>query len=554
IYKTLMLVPVLWAKNVFTKNHFIKFSALISATILAGLSTFIFFIWAAGQAKGINWPMSFELYAMDQPFLWHISRTLIEHHQLLFSSSGQSFLFPEIPISLFSYIITTGNIYWYYIMVAVVNNSILFLLLFSLARKIFSEDGFSKQLTRAALAFVPLIGFMLVSSGTLVYLLHIAPNYNFDMYIGALIVPLIILSQSILGRTLWCVFYILIAASNMLTVIFSLPIIFIIGLLIFFKDSLLKALRFIAPFILLTILAFALNHFLFQTPHPSWSVSITSYNYQGQAYIDLDAMPERLKTVVNMLSEIKKGYWTSLISTAGILVAAVALLYYIKIFFKLRNRFKEPAMISRIYLLLWPFAGVATCYVLTLLYAWYCWPLMVGSVVVAILLITPSKYIYQVFSVFIAAAALLFLVIVSLHKGGFSVESRIEQAKSSYFNHRWSDTICTDNNIKSGSYIFANNSTGKVLTSQSQNNLRFLQMDPLYRPHGWLNNLREINYADSVHYIYMNSPDRGTKAQYTESALTKFGNPDKVIKCPSVGNMSGPGEIWIYNKNLKANR
>jgi|GEM_PF-385018 len=547
IKNTLILVPKLWYLDKLKNTLKLKIALIATSALLIGIITALLFLWSAGSKNGINWPISFELYNMDQPLLFNISKSIFEHHNVLFSSSGQSFMFLELPISMISYLLSSANVYSYYIFVASINNIIFYVLIFLLVSKIFIKDSLLKKFIRSLMAVSPLLIFMLITNGLDIYLLHIAPDYNFDLIIGSLIVPLILLSGGSIEKNIYSLIYVLVASSNLLVLLFSIPILVVISMLIYFKSDLTKAGRFLFRFFILSIVALIINYFLFKIKHSSWPFSI--YSTGADTYFNLNGVPNRLRTVIAIFRPLKDLYWAQLISVTSILICLGLLIVNIKKFINSKKD-DDIIAISRLYILFWPFLGVAFCYIISIIYDWYCWPLVVGSVVVAIFIGIPSKYLERLAILFLG---LIFLVLLLGHfvdKNNFSLSKRIEFAKKIYFKHEYSDISCIEKNIPSNSAIYTTSSTGKVLSSQMPASYNFIEVDAYYNLNGWLNDLNKNKYVKSIHYAYLNSSDRITLDQFRRGTLTKFGSPNHIFYCDKDGSLSGHSEIWQYEKNI----
>jgi len=101
------------------------------ATILIAAATALIFLIRAGDPSGSNWPIHFELRSSDNGVLFQFAQDVFRGRAFDWSFSPQVFVFPEIPISLVAYLVAGGAVQMYFLIVAAINNALLFVGLFA---------------------------------------------------------------------------------------------------------------------------------------------------------------------------------------------------------------------------------------------------------------------------------------------------------------------------------------------------------------------------------------------------------------------------------------
>jgi dolichol-phosphate mannosyltransferase len=533
--KTLAMVPKLAFQNNFTKSRIVK--ALIFAAVVAGFAvlTALTFLYMAGNPDpNKNWPVNFELSYMDNPFLWIMARDVSDGARILFESSGQAFLFPEIPVSLVAYWLSDGSIHWYYLVVATINNTLLFLLIFLIVNNLFYRESFANRLFRTVVSTLPLIVAMFATK-SLIYYLHLAPTYNFDLYFGIFLLPFILSTKRKRSRIIATILFVMTAMSNMLTIVFTLPVVFVVAIVVFMKYGIKRVLPILTWATISVALAGVLNYIFFKIQH---GISMPfSIHTSSKQYIDFYAVGDRMDLVVNNLEQAANGNRPMIISMFAILACMMLALYYARVYFRSDRKTNATiGTIAKMSLALLPIAGTISAYMLTLLYDYYMWPAIVGSIIVCLILLPPKKIVpYATFgSVIILTGSLL-----------VSVEN-IAASKQRYFNYRTPITQCIDRYIPYGSYVYARNSTGKISSSQTTKNIKLVQVAPDYTPSKWLNNIYEIDdQSTQVHFIVFDDQKNSDYRSYMNNARQLFGNPNEQYLCED-----SIGEIWYFDSNI----
>lgn len=262
-----------------------------------------------------------------------------------------------------------------------------------------------------------------------------------------------------------------------------------------------------------------------------------SIHTSSKQYIDFYAVGDRMDLVVNNLEQAANGNRPMIISMFAILACMMLALYYARVYFRSDRKTNATiGTIAKMSLALLPIAGTISAYMLTLLYDYYMWPAIVGSIIVCLILLPPKKIVpYATFgSVIILTGSLL-----------VSVEN-IAASKQRYFNYRTPITQCIDRYIPYGSYVYARNSTGKISSSQTTKNIKLVQVAPDYTPSKWLNNIYEIDdQSTQVHFIVFDDQKNSDYRSYMNNARQLFGNPNEQYLCED-----SIGEIWYFDSNI----
>ncbi|MDQ1528222.1 MAG: hypothetical protein QOH77_12, partial [Actinomycetota bacterium] len=135
----------------------------LTALLVAALTALIFLI-RAGDTGATGWPTTFDLSSSDNGVLFQFAQDVFTGRALDWSFSPQVFVFPEIPISLVAYALAGGTVQAYYLIVAAMNNALLFVGLFALIRYLFPGESLARRLVRAGIAAFPLLLLPLIGA------------------------------------------------------------------------------------------------------------------------------------------------------------------------------------------------------------------------------------------------------------------------------------------------------------------------------------------------------------------------------------------------------
>ena len=127
------------------------------AALGVALVTVVIFLIRAGDPGGTNWPVTFELRSSDNGVLFQFAQDVFAGRALDWSFSPQVFVFPEIPISLVAYLVAGGTVQLYYLVVAAINSTLLFLGLFVILGHLRPSESLARQLVRGWIAMFPLL-------------------------------------------------------------------------------------------------------------------------------------------------------------------------------------------------------------------------------------------------------------------------------------------------------------------------------------------------------------------------------------------------------------
>ena len=91
-----------------------------------------------------------ELRSSDNGPLFQFLQDVVAGRPLDWSFSPQVFVFPELPISAIAFAVTGGSIYGYYLVVAMLNNALLFLVLVGAGAGAVPGGALGRSVLRAA--------------------------------------------------------------------------------------------------------------------------------------------------------------------------------------------------------------------------------------------------------------------------------------------------------------------------------------------------------------------------------------------------------------------
>src|SRR5471030_1202898 len=138
--------------------------SIAGATILIAAVTALIFLIRAGGPGASNWPIHFDLRSSDNGVLFQFAQDVVRGRALDWSFSPQVFVFPEIPISLVAYLLAGGTVQVYFLVVAMINNGVIFLGLLGVLRYLYSSEALGRRILRAGVAMFPLLLLPLLGS------------------------------------------------------------------------------------------------------------------------------------------------------------------------------------------------------------------------------------------------------------------------------------------------------------------------------------------------------------------------------------------------------
>jgi hypothetical protein len=482
---------------------------------VAALTALVFLIRAGGDpADAATWPITWELRSSDNGPLFQFLQDVVAGRPLDWSFSPQVFVFPELPISAIAFAVTGGSIYGYYLVVAMLNNSLLFFLLVGLSAVVF---GASRSVLRAAIAMLPLLVLPLIGT-TWMLSFHLAPTYYLGMYAALLAAPLLVLSSSRGVQIAIGIALAMTAASNPLALVFAAPATAIVLVLVIahrgWKASLRPAILVGATLLLALILRLVFTPLQGTSPF---------------TYVDPAVFSTRLAQIGPYFAFQAHDPAAGAILVAGISLAVVCLaaaagaaaLY-------VQRRFHgDSRLLGIVYLGIVPLGGIAATFILMITHYLYFWPVLILPFVL-VLLALPRRALGLT-----ATAGAILLIGVALGTGLTSNLGVI----GGYFDYRSTETVCLDS-AAAGQTGYATFSDARRVSLTSETGLRLIQIEANGEPSHWLTN-RAYSTSEAGTFFYVNGA--GDEAALDTVGLTeRFGEPDGIWSC------SADQEVWLY--------
>jgi hypothetical protein len=496
----------------------------LAALLVGGLTALIFLI-RAGDPGGNGWPTSFELRSSDNGVLFQFAQDVFMGRNLDWSFSPQVFVFPEIPISLVAYLVAGGTVQLYYLVVAVINNALLFLGLFAVIRYLFPAESLGRRIARAGVASLPLLLLPLLGS-TWLFEYQLAPTYYFGMYLMIVVAPILFFACALPVRIATGVGIALTAASNPLALVFTVPALVCVLLVRGFSGGFRAVLR-PAAFAGATIVLAVLIRLVFFSRLQGGSPF---------AYIDSTVFAGRMATIQSYLPSLLGSVPTAIVTILGAAVALGGVVVAIVVTTGLLRRRVawEPRVAATLYYALVPASGLAGTFVLIIADYLYLWPVLVAPLVFALLLL-PHRWVP--WSTPVAAAV---LVAVAFSTG--AVPSLA--ASSAYFTYRNPETRCLDSKLPAGITVgYSTFSDARRLELTSRRPFRLIQLKSSGVRAYWLTN-RDYARDNVGRFFYINKQgdEPPISVAYIES---RFGAPDRSFGC-------GKGQtVLIYDQPSK---
>lgn len=486
--------------------------------------TLAVFVARAGQPFAQNWPASYHLTSSDNSILFQFVHDLLSGMTMDWSFSPQVYVFPEIPISLVAYLIAGGNLAWYFVVVALINNALLFAAIWWLSALLFG-GSLPQQLLRAFIAASPLILFPLLNTHWM-YLFHLAPTYYFGMYLFGLLLPAALLSPRRWARIVVLVGWMLAGAVSPLVTAMTLPGIAIVFLVTFIRDKWSKTLWQPMAAVGIAVVGVGLLRILVFEK----MAAATPFSYIGDNYA--------IARIVQVYDNFNGGFWRgfdpvlyalSLTATAFTLVLLVVFLR--RMFTRKPTGTELQRLQAGIYFTAFPTMGGIAMTAIFAIDFYYLWPLFVGSVVISLLLL-PEVMTLRVRTVKIVAFSLAGLIAVA----AAVVIAQGNYAENRYFGYRSALTKCLDEFVPGQvGYSTFSDARSSALTSSSGVELIAYTGD--FVPSFWLAN-RAQSREHTGTFVLIN-PKTTEKPITKEVVTAKLGKPVAIYPC-------GDAEIWSY--------
>ncbi len=200
-----------------------RLGVVVAAAVVGALAAVVFLIRAGGDpADAATWPITWELRSSDNGPLFQLMQDVVAGRTLDWSFSPQVFVFPELPLSAVAFAIAAGDIYRYYLVVAALNVTALFLALLALVRVLRRDEALGAAVLRAGIATLPLLILPLIGTSWIMSF-HLAPTYYVGMYLALIAAPVLLLARTTTVRVAIGIALALTIASNPLTLVFAGP-------------------------------------------------------------------------------------------------------------------------------------------------------------------------------------------------------------------------------------------------------------------------------------------------------------------------------------------
>lgn len=492
---------------------------LVGATaVVAALTALVFLIRAGGDpADAATWPIQWELRSSDNGPLFQFVQDVVAGRPLDWSFSPQVFVFPELPISAIAFLVTGGSIYGYYLVVAMLNNALLFVVLYGLVRALHPDT----PVLRAAVAMAPLLVFPLIGTSWILSF-HLAPTYYFGMYAALLAAPLLVVSSSRAAQVAIGTALALTAASNPLALLFAAPGTAVVLLLVLVRRGR-RAARGPVIVVAATLVAALLLRILFSP-------------LQGTSpftYVDPQVFATRLSQIGPYYDFQARDPAAGVILSAGAVLAVACL--GAAIVAAVRYARGAASSLPAVYLGLIPLGGLAATFVLMITHYLYFWPVLILPFVL-VLLAMPRVAVVPA-----AASGALLFIVVALVTGATSTLGSAER----FFGYRNAETVCLDHAVP-GQLGYATFSDARRLSLPSATGMRLIQIEHGLQPSHWLTN-RAYSTTEAGSFFYVNG--RGDElAIETERLTQEFGQPDREVSCDDAQS------VLIYDDPAKLAR
>lgn len=504
---------------------------MTASTVGVALATVVVYLVRATGSLSSNWPVTYNLASSDNGVLYQLMQDLFAGRTLDWSFSPQTYTFPEIPISFVAFVITAGNLYWYYVAVAAINVALLFLALYALVRYLYPGPLLGQHLLRAVIATAPLVLLPLFTINTM-YLFQLAPTYYYGIYLLAFVLPIALLTSKTWLRYVVLAAFALTGASDPLLLAMTLPGVALVLLLTFMRHGWRGQFVRLAAFVAGTVVVSFVVRFVVLSPmvaaDPTSYISATkAFNRNHDIY-----------------SQFKNGFQQGLdalllaATVVALVACALALLIALRRFFARppSDLDAEHRLTARIYLSSLPFLGAFAMYVIMAVHIYYLWFGMVGSIVIALLLWPRPRLIVPLA---IVMAALLAVGSVTTLVTNLNSSDRV-----TYFDARDPLTVCLDTVVSARlgqnplGYSTFSDARHYALTSQT--GLRLIPLVPEMSPNFWLAN-RSPAHNETGTFVVVN-PSTNEPPFTPQGVTAAFGVPDGVIGCGIDGV-----QVWFYD-------
>lgn len=477
------------------------------ALVVAALTALVVLIRAGGDpGDAATWPITWELRSSDNGTLFQFFTDAVAGRPLDWSFSPQVYVFPELPVSGLAFLLAAGNLYVYYVVVAVLNLVLFFLVLVALARRLWPTG---RVVLRAGVATSPLLLLPLVGT-TWVFSFHLAPTYYVGMYLALLAAPLLLLVRTWGTRIPLAVALALTLASNPLTAVFAAP-----GALAVLVVRLVRSGRRGLGSPALLVAAVGVGAVLAR-------VAFTPLQGTGLlTYVDLGVFRSRVDALWPYWSFQLLDPAARVLLPLGVAAALACLVAAIGTGWLLARRVPvehEPRAFATVFLGVVPLGGLAATVAALITHYYYFWPVLVLPLVL-VLFALPAGALRPA----LASAAAVF-VVTALVTGGAGNLARA----GDYFGYRSAETRCLDR-VVPGRVGLATFSDARRVGLPSATGIRLVPVTADLEPNLWLTN-RSYSRDERPTFLYVN--ERGDERALDGDVIrARFGEPDAVVSC-----------------------
>ncbi|CAN5386810.1 hypothetical protein BH11ACT3_BH11ACT3_11220 [soil metagenome] len=485
--------------------------AVAGALLIAGLTTLVVLTRAGGlNTDPANWLVQWELRSSDNGVLFQVMQDVVARRPLDWSFSPQVFVFPELPISAAAFGLAGGSVYGYYVIVAILNNVLLFVVLWGLVRVFFPASPATASTVRALVAMTPLLVLPLIGTSW-IFSFHLAPTYYFGEYLALLAAPILLLAPTRRVRIAVGIVLALTLASNPLTAVFAF-----VG---------------VAAVVVLRLVRTGWRATL---PSALWiggvlvvalTVRLAFFGgLQGTSpftYVNPEVFARRLSEIGPYYAYQARDPAAHVVLVIGVVLAVVALLGAVaaSVRYLQRRRPADSRLLAGVYLGLVPLGGLAATAALMITHYLYFWPLLVLPLILTMLAVP------RVALPSFAAAGGATLVAVALATGVTTNLAHLD----GYVGYRNAETRCLDGLPGAPTLGYATFSDARRLSLTSERGVRLIQLNTDANPNLWLTN-RSYARTEAGTFFYIN--DRGDELPIDmQPIVDAAGVPDELVDC-----------------------
>jgi hypothetical protein len=500
-----------------------RLGVVVASAVIGAVTALIFLVRAGGDpADGATWPISWELRSSDNGPLFQFMQDVVAGRPLDWSFSPQVFVFPELPLSGIAFALAAGDVYGYYLAVAVLDAMALFLALLALVRVLRRAEPLGSAVLAAAVAMVPLLVLPLVGTSWILSF-HLAPTYYIGMYLALILGPVLLLARTTAVRIAVGAALALTVASNPLTLVFAGPGL-VVALVLWMRRFGLLGTRRPALWVGGVLVTAGVLRLVFS---PLQGTSPLTY-------VDLEVFRGRLAGIWPYFSFQARDPAAGVILALGLALALVCLAAALVAAVAWWRGVRKPRvpLIAVVYLGLVPLGGLAATFAALITHYYYFWPVLILPFAL-VLLALPRVAIPAA-----TASGAVLVVAVALGVGLTSNLGTVDR----YFGYRNHETICLDTAVP-GELGYATFSDARRLSLTSQTGVRLIQIESDGEPSLWLTN-RSYPASRAGTFFYVNGLG-DERVLDSGRLIERFGAPDAVRSCAE------SQEIWLYTDAAK---